>query len=364
MAIMGIDTETISNYCNGGKLMSKKYLALKKALLPLFVLPLLFFAILFSVPASAEYGPDAAAAPSGAYLKYTVKFNKPEDESNLAYSYEILKRLDYEIQEGDMLEYDVRIDTEIDGIGALDGMIIGADVIRGVNGIQDQNGVTVHTLGDLSDYCYDRWYHRVLNLALTEEEAENNPDGKYTVGRMFTDIYLGVHPMGTEEFDFTATIMYDNIVITNNGEVKLVIFQNAEDYPEKGVRHLMDNGYSDSFVELAEFSSEDIERFTEEVASREQASIEASEEASRRRESQEISREEEEAARKASEEESRKASEEESRKASLEAEETEKSDENGLNMWIVIGCVAGVALIAIVVVLVLASGSKKKKEKK
>jgi hypothetical protein len=85
--------------------------------------------------------------------------------------------------------------------------------------------------------------------------------------------------------------------------VKLVIFQNAEDYPEKGVRHLMDNGYSESFVELAEFSSEDIERFTEEVASREQASIEASEEASRRRESQEISREEEEAARIAEEQE-------------------------------------------------------------
>jgi len=326
-----------------------------KKVLPLFALLLLL--PILSVTVSAAYGPEAEPAPSGAYLKYTVTFKKPEDAAALAYSYEVLKKLDYTIEEGDMLEYDVRCDTERDGLGAVDGRINGITIeIRGIPGIADQNGLIGHTLADLSEYCYDQWYHRVLNIAITEEEADVIPDGKVTVGKKFTEIQLGVHPMGTEEFDFTAVMLYDNIVITNNGVVKYVIFQEADDLVLSDIKHLHGNGYTTSKVELLEFTPEQIESFTEEAASRELASIAASEEASRQKESQDKAREE--ASVKASEE---QASRDAASREAAEAAEAGNADEGGGGMWLVIACVGGVVLIVIaVVVIFVVTGSKKK----
>jgi len=160
---------------------------------------------------------ETEAKPEGDILKYDVIF-KTVSSSDYAYSFNSITKQNYTVAAGDMLEYDVRISTNISGIGAIDGVINGESIRDNLLNI-DQYGSFAHPGGSLVDFAFNNWFRRKIDISHEQ-----------TIGKKLTEIQLATHPGLPEQFSgITATIWYDNIRITNNGIVKLVIFESAED---------------------------------------------------------------------------------------------------------------------------------------
>jgi hypothetical protein len=320
---------------------------------------LLAFILTVLSPVSAAFGPDAEPNPTGAYLKCVAVVDKPDTtEKTLAHCSYLMIKTDYVIQEGDMLEYDVKFDfDEYGGFGALDGDISGFGApMRDAPGMSDQNGVGVHIGVYMREYAFDQWYHRCINIGTTEDEAE-----KFSVGKKLTNVQFGVHPSSAEPFDFTVTVLYANIVITNNGEVKYSIFQKVEDFIPEDVRRIGSEFVTAEITALV-FTQEELD--AAEAAKQAKLAEEASREASRAEAeaSREASREE--ANREA---ESIKASEEEAAAAAAASEaETEdaKTESEGGNLILIIAIAGGGALLVVIVVIIAVGGKKKKGETK
>ena len=309
----------------------------------------LFFMFNFTVNAAAD-DEEIKANPSGAYIKCTATVLKPDTtDKTLAHCSYVIKKTDYVIQEGDMLEYDVKIDfDEYGGFGALDGDVQNFGTsLRDAPGMSDQNGVGVHIGTDFREYAYDEWYHRIINIGTTEDEAE-----RFTVGKKLINVQFGVHPSSPEPFDFTATVLYDNIVITNNGEVKYVIFRDAEDFNPEDVKKIGGEFVTPS-VECLVFTDEEIQAFkdAEEAKIREleakeasKAEAEASREASREQASIDASIAESEAA---------------NRTEAISEPDDSASDDGGVNIGLILGIAGGAVVIVIVIILIAATGKKK-----
>jgi len=341
----------------------KKTRSLKNKLAALLTLALLLpAAIASAIPAQAapEFGEDAEPNPSGAYLKYVAVVSKPEGDpddpgkNHLAHSSTQFKKTDYIIEEGDMLEYDVRFDFDgYGGFGAVDADISGFGPSFRDAGVSDQNGVDVHIGADIRAHADGQWYHRVIPLGFTEDESRS---GRYTIGRTLINVQFGTHPSGSDEFDFTVEILYDNIVITNNGVLKYVIFREAEDFNEAEVRRI-GSQFVDARVELCEFTPEELQQMADEKEAAIQASVQASEEEASRQESR--AKAQEEASKKASEE---KASRELAEAESREAAEAGDESGDGPALALILGIVGGLVVIVVIVVVIFAvTGSKKKK---
>jgi hypothetical protein len=227
---------------------------------------IILFALIFSglsvFPAGAFEG-DPAAEPSGAYLRYTVDVNKSETQDNpgLAYHYVTIKRgMDYIIQEGDILQYDVYSYIDERGWGAIDGEVSGGAILRNM-GLSDTEGIAVHTGADLSGSIFERWHRRQVTLGVTEAENGEN----YTVGRTLRTIQIAMHP-DVSENEYQGVVLYDNIVITNNGEIKLVIFRDEGDLDPADFRFSHAQGATPraDAVEILVFSDEEIQAFRDE----------------------------------------------------------------------------------------------------
>ena len=327
---------------------------------------IILFAVIFSVFAlnfsvltvSAEEGDEPN--PSGAYLKYTVNVEKKEDDPRLAYHFMTLRKFDYVIQEGDMLEYDVYSYIDEKGWGAIDGDISGVGTIRD-SGMSDTEGNGIHTGVDLSTSCFEEWWHRVIPFGITEDENEE----KYTVGRTLKQIQLAMHPESDEDV-YTGVVLYDNIVITNNGEVKLVIFRDEGDFVPEEVKFSHGQGVKRDAgtIECLVFTDEEMQAFKD----AEEAKI-------KEQESREAAKAEAEAAKQASiEQASIDASIAESEAANnTEAinenpandsgSSSDKDDGGGLPVGLIIGIIAGVVVIIAVVIVIIMSGKKKDGEK-
>ena len=299
-----------------------------------------------SLKAAAAEGDKAN--PSGAYIKYTVDVKKPEGET-LAYNWITLKKLDYVFKEGDVVEYDVTFNFEEKGWGHIDGAATGSEatnVFRDLPGARDQNAVPLNTSYDLSDYAYGIWYHRVVEMT----ENEDN------IGVTWVNFQVGCYPI-SDELEYQCITLYDNIVITNNGEVQLVIFKDETDWPETRVINAATSNCKAS-VELAVFTDEELDAFAAAEAAKiaeEQARAESRAEAeASRAESREL------ASIEASiEEASIKASEDQSR-ADQSAEEAANAQDFAVSGVTVIVCIlAGVVLIVIVVIIIIALKKKK-----
>jgi len=236
----------------------------------IILLAMILSALSFNFAVNAE-NDEVKANPSGAYLRYTVNITQKTDNS-LAFSFTVLKKLDYIIQEGDMLEYDVMSLIDEGGWGAVDGDIASVGVLRD-SGLKDTEGNGVHTGFDLSEFCYDQWWHRVIILGVTEEE---NGD-KYTAGRKFNNIQIAMHPQMSEE-QYQGVVLYDNIVITNNGEVKLVIFKDEGDFDPATVKFSHSQNADKGLIECLVFTPEEEQAMKdkEEAKIKEQESREAS----------------------------------------------------------------------------------------
>jgi len=334
----------------------------------MMIVSLFSAASVFSVSAAIGDKPN----PSGAYIKYTVDVDKPEGET-LSYNYVNFKLMDYVIQEGDVVEYDVYISLDEAGWGAIDAK---ADTQWGEmrdSAAVDSDGSGIHTGVNIAEYAFEQWYHRALLI------GEN--DG--LVGFTMEYFQICSHP-NNGELQYSAYVLYDNIVITNNGEVKYVVFKDEADWPksetsidiidpaaedEREARQLTLSHQKDcsAKMELLVFSQEEIDAFAAAEAAK--AAEEASREASR-----EAAKAEAEASREqASIEASIKQSEEEAAAAAAEnGDDGEKADdektggeqadnEEGSNMILII-CIAGGGLVLVIVIVLIAVTGKKKKE--
>ena len=318
----------------------------------------ILFAMIFSVAmltlSVTAADDEAKANPVGAYVKLTVNVSKKDsqDNPNLAYNFYTLKKLDYVIQEGDMLEYDVYTSIEERGWGAIDGEVTTLGTLRDA-GLSDIDGNGVHTGTDLSSYCYEQWYHRIIPFGITEDESDN-----FTVGRTLKKIMIAMHPEGDEN-DYQGFALYDNIVITNNGEVKLVIFKDAADYVEADVRFSHSMGTDKGLVECLTFTAQEEQAFKDaeeakikEIASREEAKsiAEAEKEASREQASKDAAIAESEAAANST--------------AAIDEPTTaaNSSDDGGNRTMIIIMSAVGGLLVIVVIIVIITSISKKKKK--
>jgi len=301
----------------------------------------------FNMEAQAAIGDKPN--PSGAYIKYTVDVKKPEGET-LAYNWMTFKKLDYAFEEGDVVEYDVMFNVNDRGWGHIDGAAKGSastNVFRDLPGATDQNGVPLNTSHDLSDYAYNTWYHRTVEMT----ENEDN------IGVTWQNFQIGCYPI-SDELEYQCVTYYDNIVVTNNGQVKLVIFKDEADWPETRLINAA-SAHCKAKLELDVFTDEDLAAFAaaEEAKLAEEASRAAS-----RAEAESIRAESREASsREASIEESIRAFEEEAAAAaSAEEAAADHRESSGGNTGVIIAVLAGVVLCVIVVVVIVALGKKKK----
>ena len=296
----------------------------------------------FALKAQAAIGDKPN--PSGAYIKYTVDVKKPEGET-LAYNWMTFKKLDYVFEAGDVVEYDVMFNVNDRGWGHIDGAAKGSastNVFRDLPGATDQNGVPLNTSHDLSDYAYNTWYHRTVEMT----ENEDN------IGVTWQNFQIGCYPI-SDELEYQCVTYYDNIVVTNNGQVKLVIFKDEADWPETRLINAA-SAHCKAKLELDVFTDEDLAAFA--AAEAEKLAQEASRAASRA-EAESIRAE----SREASIEESIRASEEEAAAAaSAEEAAADHRESGGGNTGVIIAVLAGVVLCVIVVIVIVALGKKKK----
>ena len=320
----------------------------KVSFIVLFAVIFSAFFTVFNLTVSAD--DDTKANPSGAYIKYTVNITKKDNGAadwGLAYNFFNIKKIDYVIEEGDVIEYDVYINTDEAGWGHIDANTSTGNLRD--TGASDSDGNGIHTGQDLSGSAYGddpfgEWYHRKLEVG----------DSDNCVGVTIKQFQIAMHP-NNDEPEYQGYALYDNIVITNNGVVKLVVFKDESDWIPEQVKlnHQKD---CKAEVECLVFTPEEEQKFIEvaeakriEEESKEAARIEAeaSKEASREQASIDVSIE--------------ASIEEASRTETInEPADSESDDEGGMNTGlIIIIAAAAVVIIVIVVVLIIATGKKK-----
>ena len=323
--------------------------------LPAAALIVLLIFVLSAFGAAAAAGDEPG--PSGAYLKYTVDVDKTNVDGDLAFCYWIIKaNPEYVLSDGDTLEYDVWISQEETGWGHIDGDLSGANLRD--RGFSDNEGNGFHTGQDISYYAYETWWHRSVRLGYSAEEAEDEGINMTTAGIALKNIQLSMHPAVSEDL-YQGYALYDNIVITNNGEVKCVIFKDEGDLDPNAFKYSHSQGAVGK-VEILTFTQAELDAFEAAKAAKiaEAASIEASKaeaEASR-----EASREQ------ANIEASIKQSEDEAEAAKAENEtENEKVEKSGsANTIIIIIAVCAAVLIIVIIIIAVFSKGKKKGDKK
>lgn len=162
---------------------------------------------------------ESVAEPDGDVLAFEINFNKPENEK-FAFAFASIKNIDFTIQDGDTLEYDVYLSEDMAGIGGVDGIVDGGRTLRDNFGMTDSTGLRVHPNADLSDAADGEWYHRVIKLGNASSD-----------GAVLKTVQLAAHPeVGDGQFtECDVTVYYDNIVIKRNGEIVCTIFESDGD---------------------------------------------------------------------------------------------------------------------------------------
>ena len=326
---------------------------MKKAQIISLIMALMLSIGGLTIPAMAD-GP-ILAAPEGDYLNLEVAINK-SDTDTLSYCFYRAKRMEYEIQPGDVIEYDYCISDELPGLGHIDLKITGAPTMGRDMGWSDTDGTGFHTGQDLSFIGANVWAHRAVPFGFTEDDLGDAE--KATAGKVLTELQVATHPedgMG-EYTEKTVVVKYDNIVITNNGEEKFVIFRSAEDVGE-GDFKVDHQEKSKGVLTVAQMDAAESDAIKA-------AQLKAIEDASIAEEERLIKMSEEQASReaaKASEEAS--IAESESIAAAEAANTTEAPADNGTensSNTIIIIVIVAVVVVALVIVIVVAANKKKK----
>lgn len=155
---------------------------------------------LSSLVVSAAPPPKTAEGDILRFVATSSEQNKP-----LKYFYWTIGEGAYTFKAGDMLEYDVYIDTMTPGLGGFE--IYNADDgnLRDWPTFKDQNNVAGHPSANLSTHAFKKWYHRKMPI----------PDG--AAGTTSKNWCIPIEISGSINKTYMA--FYDNIVITNGGNV-------------------------------------------------------------------------------------------------------------------------------------------------
>ncbi len=154
-----------------------------------------------------------------AALRLELTIEKSSD-ATLSFFFLNIADLNYVVQEGDVLEYDVMLESSLHGIGHVDAALDNGGWLRDC-GVTDSDGANCHPMGDLRDKAVGQVYHRSMLI------------GNSASGRTIEKLQLAAHPDASayEQYENgTYVVWYDNIRITNNGEVKKVIYANHSDF--------------------------------------------------------------------------------------------------------------------------------------
>lgn len=167
------------------------------------------------------------AKPEGDVLALHTKLDGSTTDLE-AYARCRIAMIDYEIQEGDVLEYDIKISVPCNGYGFIDGIVTDVGALRQMYYCIDQFGITASATESLAGHAGGQWTHRILGIDIPYCSFNTALN---TTGKVLRDINLLAQPNKINgAFPYSeVSVYYDNIVITNNGEVKVVIFQNGED---------------------------------------------------------------------------------------------------------------------------------------
>ena len=164
------------------------------------------------------------AAPEGEVLVYTVEIAMGNED--FAYVFTELPAVNFKVQAGDILEYDVYLSDAVSGIGAVDGNFAGGGTVRDNPGISDGEGVQAHPNGDLSPYAAGKWYRRRLTVGTADND-----------GKTLSVLMLAAHPeKRLGGVDGTYTVCYDNIRFVRDGEVVLTVFGDGVTFPLSRVK--------------------------------------------------------------------------------------------------------------------------------
>lgn len=163
-------------------------------------------------------GTAGVASPSGGAARLKVT----NASSGQNYVYKRLSSKSYTFQQGDVVEYDVRIVSNVRGAGGLEILNSDGSYFRDIPGWGDQDGVSGHPLSNLAPQAYSQWHHRKLSVPSS------------MVGKSAAQWAL----TGTNDTDgLSYAAEYDNIVVTNGaGQVRTggSIFTSASDYNASG----------------------------------------------------------------------------------------------------------------------------------
>ncbi len=190
-----------------------------------------------TVTPDAFGGNAEPAAPEGDILRMDIQFNKPAEE-DLAYLLLPIASINLIVEDGDTLEYDVKLGDDMQGIGSIDGNFSDGKTIRDHFQIVDSLGLSAHPNTDLSNYCYPDWYHRVIKLGNAASD-----------GNILSEINLAVHPHQSNGAftDKRVTVYYDNIVIKRDGKILIEIFRDEGDIVLRGPTAMY---YADATVSI------------------------------------------------------------------------------------------------------------------
>ena len=142
----------------------------------------------------------------------------------------------YDVKPGDVIEYDVFIPEGITGVGQLDASFTNKKSAFENLWVNDERGLPCSET-DLSDVS-GKWVHRKIYIGTYEAFVPS----MNTVGTKLSDISVFSR---TDQCN--VTVFFDNIIITNEGKEKLVVFRDAKDL--KAV--LVKNDISgDAFAEI------------------------------------------------------------------------------------------------------------------
>lgn len=167
---------------------------------------------------------EKTAEQEGAVLQLELNINR-DPSSSITYFFLNILDINYVVQPGDVLEYDVKLGSDMHGMGHVDACL-GKDLWLRDMGVLDTDGKNCHPQGDLRTEAFGQVYHRTMRI------------GDKLSGRTIETIMLAAHP-DSNAYEFyengTYLIWYDNIRITNNGEVKVLIFADAADFEKLNI---------------------------------------------------------------------------------------------------------------------------------
>lgn len=154
---------------------------------------------------------DAPTPPSGDVLKLTA--TSSESRASTKYWYWMISTEAYTFQKGDALEYDVMLETDSPGLGAVEVFNNDGTWFRDQEDWLDQNGRRGHPGTDIAKLAFGKWYHRVMKVPSA------------MIGKTSSDFSVAVEYASRAK---TYVVYYDNIVITNKGQTVKTIYTDGQ----------------------------------------------------------------------------------------------------------------------------------------